>query len=298
MSIKKYRAFIKTVELGSLTKAAEELGYTQSCISHMLSYLERELDASLLIRSRSGVRLTSEGERLFPLIKSVTEADDIMLKEAESLKSSVKGTLRVGAFTSVAVHWLPGIIKEFTEAYPSAEFSMFNGDYFDVEQWLLDGEIDVGFISLPAPSGCDTVTLSEDRLLVIMPKSHRLSVLDAIPVESVAEEPFITLPQTSDHDIHRALDKAGIKPNVKYTTKDDYALIAMVAQGLGISVVPELLLMGRHYDIDIKPLEPPASRTIALSVKNRAQLSASAAKFIDFTVDWVERNVHTDSTSF
>ena len=228
MSIKQYEAFVKTAELGSLTRAAEALGSTQSRISHVLSAMEEEYGFRLMQRSRSGVVLTEAGTMLLPKMEAVLRQNRELETLIADIRGSDAGTVRLGAFTSVAVHWLPGMIEAFQAAHPRVELKMFNGDYYDVEQWLRDGTVDMAFITLPAPEGTRVIPLAEDELLAILPKGHPLAAKPQISTSCLGREPFISLLQSSDHDIHRALDKAGIIPNIRYTTKDDYAIIAMV----------------------------------------------------------------------
>lgn len=290
MSLKKYEAFVKTAELGSLTKAAEVLGSTQSRISHILSDLEEEYGFSLMQRSRSGIELTVAGNLLLPKLKAILQNEKEIQELIGDIRNADAGTVRLGAFTSVAVHWLPGMIRSFQEAHPRAELEMLNGDYHDMEQWLRNGAVDLGFVTLPAPAGVRTITLAQDPLVAILPKGHRLAALDRIPIEQLDQDPFISLLQSSSHDIHRALDNAGVRPNIKYTTKDDYAILAMVEQGLGISIVPQLLLQGRSQNLVVRPLEPQASRTIALAIPEGPALPMVEA-FIETAVAWVQSHV-------
>ena len=287
MSLKQYEVFTKTVELGSLTRAAEALNSTQSRISHVLSAMEEEYGFCLMHRSRSGVTLTEAGAMLLPKMEAVLRQN----RELESLIADIRGanagTVRLGAFTSVAVHWLPGIIQAFQSAHPQVELKMFNGDYADVEQWLEDGTVDMAFVSLPAPANTRVIPLVEDELLAILPKGHPLAAYPKIDAAKLGREPFISLPKSSDHDIHRALDKAKITPNIRFTTKDDYAVIAMVEQGLGVSVVPELLVRGRAQGVELRPLEPRAHRTIALALP-QGNPSPAVEAFVDTAVAWLK----------
>ena len=157
----------------------------------------------------------------------------------------------------------------------------------DMELWLKNGDIDLGFVSLPAPQGVQTIPLAEDPLVVILPKGHPLAQKEQIPVEDLSDDPFISLRQSSAQDIHRALDKAGVRPNIKYTTRDDYAILAMVEQGLGISIVPRLLIKGRAQNLEVRPLMPAASRTIALAVPNQ-ECSPVAKEFIRTAEEWIK----------
>ena len=292
MSLKKYEAFVRTVELGSLTKAAESLGSTQSRISHILGDLESEYGFSLMRRSRSGIELTQAGQLLLPKMQMILQKERELSECIGEIRSADAGTVRIGVFTSVAVHWLPGMIRAFQSAHPRAQLEMRSGDYHDVDQWLREGSIDLGFITLPGPAGMKTIPLAEDPLVAILPKDHRLASLDQIPIEELDEDPFISLLQSSAHDIHRAMDIAGIHPNIKYTTKDDYAILAMVEQGLGISIVPQLLIRGRAQNLAVRPLLPKASRTIALALPEGEALPVVNA-FAETAVSWLQ--LHKDA---
>lgn len=286
MSLKKYEAFVRTVELGSLTKAAQSLGSTQSRISHILSDLEKEYGFSLLRRSRGGIALTQAGRILLPKMQSILQKEQELEESIGEIRSADAGTVRLGVFTSVAVHWLPGMLRAFQEAHPRAQLEMRSGDYHDVDQWLREGSIDLGFVTLPAPTGMRIIPLAEDPLVAILPKGHRLAELARIPIQELDRDPFISLLQSSAHDIHRALDDAGVRPNIKYTTKDDYAILAMVEQGLGISIVPRLLIRGRTQNLEVRPLEPMASRTIALAIPEGEAMPVVDA-FARTAAEWI-----------
>ena len=286
MSLKKYEAFVKTVELGSLTNAADALGSTQSRISHILSDLEQEYGFTLLKRGRGGVQLTEAGALLLPKMQEVLKKNRELEAMINDIKGAEAGTIRLGTFTSVAVHWLPGVIRTFQEAHPRVELQMLSGDYHDMEQWLQNKEIELGFVTLPAPAEVQTVPLLEDPLVAIFPKGHRLAQLDRIPPKELEKEPFISLLQSSAHDMHRALDQAGIRPNIKFTTKDDYAILAMVEQGLGVSIVPQLLLKGSQRELEVRPLDPAVSRTIALAIPDGESLPVVNA-FVETVQQWL-----------
>ena len=287
MTLEKYQTLMSVVDCGSLTRAAAELGVTQSAVSHSLDSLEKELGFTVIRRSRAGVQLTNEGERLLPAVRSMLAAAEQLNQTASSIRGLESGTVRIGAFTSVAVHWLPPVLKEFQQDYPKVDFKLLNGDYHDVEQWLADGSVDVGFVAMPAGVGCECIPLMEDRLLAILPRHSRFENYPKFPLVECETEPFISLLQSSDHDARRALEAAGVKPNVRFYTKDDYAVIAMVEQGLGISIMPELLLKGRHDDLQILPLIPEAKRTIGLAIAAGERAGPATRRFADYVVRYV-----------
>lgn len=287
MTADKYEILMTVVEQGSLTRAGEQLGCTQSAVSHAIASLEQELGFSLLRRGRGGVKLTDEGERLLPAVRALLHSAEQLRQTAAAIRGLDTGTVRIGSFTSVAVHWLPAVLKRFQRDYPRVEFKLLNGDYYDVERWIGDGSVDLGFVTLPGSLHCECIPLLEDRLLAILPKNSRFAAYPKFPLSECEREPFISLLQSSDHDARRALEAAGIKPNVRFYTKDDYAIIAMVEQGLGISIMPELLLKGRHDDLQILPLVPEAKRIIGLAVADSERAGPAVRRFADYVVQYV-----------
>ena len=137
MSLLKYKTLAAVVETGSLTRAADELGCTQSAVSHSIDSLEKELGFALLLRKRSGIKLTNEGERLMPAVRNLLNSAEQLNQTASAIRGLDSGTVRIGTFTSVGVHWLPGVLKEFQHDYPNVDFKLLNGDYHDVEQLSL-----------------------------------------------------------------------------------------------------------------------------------------------------------------
>ena len=223
-------------------------------------------------------------------MRSLLSAGEQLEQTAASIRGLDQGTVRIGAFTSVAVHWLPGVLKEFQRDYPQVSFRLLNGDYHDVNEWLSDGSVDIGFVALPCEAGSECIALMEDRLLAILPRDSRFASYPRFPLVECEREPFISLLQSSDHDARRALEAAGVKPNVRFYTKDDYAIIAMVEQGLGMSIMPELLLKGRHDNVLTLPLVPESKRTIGIAFAAGGHPGPATRRFCDYVVRYVKES--------
>lgn len=291
MTATKYEVLVKVAELGSLTKAAEALGCSQSNVSHVISALEEEFGFPLFQRGRGGARLTPDGQRVLPAVRSVLSGSERLRQTVAAIRGLDAGTVRVGAFSSVAVHWLPGMIKAFAQDYPNIEFGLSNGDYHDVELWLSEGSVDLGFVTLPTVLACPCIPLCEDRLLLVVPTDHRLAGKAVCPLSELAGESFISLLENSDQDMRKVLEQADVRPNIRYVTKDDYAILAMVENGLGVSIMPELLLRGRTANVRILELESRPTRTIALAAPEISMDSPCAARFAEYVKRWVAENV-------
>lgn len=282
MNIQKYMAFVKTIEYGSLTKAAEALNYTQSGISRMIKDMETDWGVALLERSRAGVSLTSDGIKLLPQLKRICHEHEILMTQIDDLHDIQAGMIRIGTFSSVATHWLPNMIKAFQKNYPKIDFELLLGDYMEIESWILEGRVDFGFLRLPTKSKFETIFLEQDRLMVVLPKNHPLADCEKFPINELMNNPFMLLEKGAKAEISEIFELHHISPQIHFITWDDYAIMSMVENGLGISIIPELILQRIPYRIVPKELEVPAYRNIGIAMRDKNLLSVAAKRFIDY----------------
>jgi len=282
MNILKYLAFIRTVEYGSFTKAAEVLNYSQSGISRMINDLEKEWKITLLERNRSGVKLTSDGSRLLPYAKGLCNEYQKLQMQIDDLHGVQSGIIRIGTFSSVATHWLPNIIKAFQNDYPGIDYELLLGDYTEIEEWISEGRVDCGFLRLPTKPEFETVLLARDKLLAILPENHPLTDCEKVPISALCDEPFMLLEKGAKAEISEVFERNSLTPRVHFTTWDDYAIMSMVESGLGISILPELILKRIPYHIVSKELDVPAYREIALALRERKTASLAVKKFLEY----------------
>lgn len=282
MNLQKYLSFVKTVEYGSFTKAAEMLNYTQSGISRMIADLEREWNVTLLERGKSGVKLTSDGMKLLPFVKSVCAEYELLQTEINELNGIQSGLIRIGTFSSAATHWLPNIIKAFQHDYPDIDYELLLGDYTEIEDWIANGRVDCGFLRLPTRSEFESVFLERDKLLAVIPENHKYANAEKFPIAALCEEPFMLLEKGAKAEISAVFEQNGLSPNVRFTTWDDYAVMSMVESGLGNALLPQLILKRVPYRIIAKELDVPAYRDIGFALKSRKTASAAVKKFIEY----------------
>ena len=249
MNIQKYQAFVKTVEYGSFTKAAEKLNYSQSGISRMINDLEQEWKVTLLERGKTGIKLTSDGTKLLPYAKNICNDFEKLQMQVDEINGLQSGIIRIGTFSSVATHWLPNIIKEFQKDYPNIDYELLLGDYTEIEKWIDEGRVDCGFLRLPANQDFETIFLEQDKLLAIIPENHPLKECDKFPVKALRDEPFMLLDKGAKAEISEIFELCNLTPSVHFTTWDDYAVMSMVESRLGISILPELMLKRVPYKI-------------------------------------------------
>ena len=164
------------------------------------------------------------------------------------LHGLTRGTLRVATFASVSIHWLPAIMKEFLGRYPGIQFDLVsNWEFAEVEDLLRQGQADCGFLGLPAGPGLETYPLFRDELMAVLPLDHPLAKAPYYPMERFREDPYINTPEERDLEIGLIFQEEGFRPNLRYTVNDDFAALAMVEQGLGVSIRPELVLRASSY---------------------------------------------------
>lgn len=284
----RYIALQKIIGLGSFTKAAEALGYTQSSISQMIASLEEELSIKLLYRSRIGVKLTLEGANLYPFIERTILQYQSMQGKANEIKGLETGVIRIGTLASISCHWMPQLIKKFQVLYPNVQFILHQGDYSSIQEWIKVGAVDFGFITPPAVNGLQTITIKQGSMLVVLPTNHKLASHSTVSLHEIVNEPFILLEEGHFSEPMEAFHACNLEPNIKFCIHDDYAIMTMVEAELGISILAELVLRRTNYDIVMLPVDPPIIRTIAIGYKDKNSLPIASKYFIEYLLANIE----------
>lgn len=285
----RYIALQKIIELGSFTKAAAALGYTQSAISQMIASLEEELSIKLLHRSRLGVKLTPEGADLYPFVQRAVLQYQALQEKANEIKGLETGIIRIGTVSSITCHWMPQLIRGFSALYPNVQFMLHQGDYSSIQEWIKIGAVDFGFITPPSVSGLEMVAIKDGAMLAVLPQQHPLAARAAVKLEELAKEPFILLEEGRFSEPLAVFHAQNLQPNIKYTIYDDYAIMAMVEAGLGVSILAELVLLRHNYRIVTLPIDPPAFRTLAIGFKDKDSLPIAGKYFIEYLRENIER---------
>ena len=284
MESKKLEALLMAVDLGSFTKAAEVLGYTQSGLTHMMNSLEKEVGFTLLERGRSGVRLTEEGERIAPAVREFLQANARLDSVIEQVASSRTEIIRVSAYASIAMHWLPGIIQRFREECPDVDVDIRMADHVDVPYELLaQGKMDAILVSPQDDGQYEWVHLADDPMFAVLPKDFDTQGMTAFPLAAFEARDFIMPSQGFDKDIMRIFNRIGVKPHILPTWVDDPTVISMVSHGLGVSMMTELTVRGRTDGVKLLPVEPASSRELGLAVRSLDAASDGLRHFIDCT---------------
>lgn len=279
-----YFAFITAVELGSFTKAAVQLGYTQSAISQLILSLEKELDTKLIVRSRAGIELTPDGREYLPYIRKICQKVKELEEKKKVMQGLERGVIKIGTISSVATNYLPGWVKAFKASYPTVQFELYMGDYSEIEQMILNGTVDFGFVNPKVVTELPTMPFIQDEMVACVPAGHPLSELSTVTLEQLAQESFILIQEGSRSNALQLFSEQGLEPKVDYKVQDDYAVVEMIAEGLGVTIIPSLVLRFEDARVRTMPLDPPSLRTISLAYKDLSILPIASRKFIDFIV--------------
>lgn len=280
MDIAKYEALLVAWRTGSLTAAAQELGYTQSGLTHMMNSLEREVGVPLITRGHSGVGLTSAGLRLLPKIQALIESSAALEQEIRRERGAQEELIRVGAYTSMCMHWLPSIIKQFQTEHPDVQVVIRDtGTIAGLFSAVEKGEVDLGFGSFQPGLKCDWTPLKEDPLLAILPQDHPAEG-PTFPIGGFHDHLFLMPSNGFDNDISRVLNAHGVRPRIQNTQVEDAVVLSMVEHGLGISILSELVLTGLRREVKVFPLEPAASRQLGVAVRSMKGASVGVRRFI------------------
>lgn len=281
----RYIALKRIVELGGFSRAAEELGYTQPALSHMIASLEKELSFQLLHRSRHGVSLTPEGQRLFPSILNTVAQYESLQEIVKEIHGLDYGTIRIGTVSSVSVHWLPDLIKKFKEEYPNVRFTLLQGDWKIIAEWVNTRNVDFGFVNPEAISGMRTHFIKEDELVAVVPTSSPLAKKASVTLEELTKEQFLLLEEGSLNEPMEAFKKANLTPNISLVAHDDYSIMMMIEKGLGVSILPELVTRRTNYKVEIRPITPIIKRSLGIVMPEKHLVPIASQRFIQFVLD-------------
>ena len=288
MDTKKLEALVASVELGSFTRAAEQLGYTQSGLTHMMNSLEKDIGFTVLVRGRSGVQLTPAGQRIFPLVQDCLAGSAALEREIALINSHKEDSVRVAAYESIARHWLPEVIQQFRREHPDVTVDIQMGSVDEVYRWVLEDRVDMCFASRQEYGALEWTPLRDDELLAILPPDYPDGG-DAFPVEFFNGQEFLMPSMGFDKDILRVLNEHGVTPLIRTTQVSDSAVISMVEHGLGVSVLSRLVLRGRQDSVRALPLLPRAVRELGIAARPRKELRPIVRKFIAQSRDMIEK---------
>lgn len=280
MSTFSYEVFSEVAKRKTFFAAATQLNVTPSAISHSIAGLEKELGFALFIRNRTGVRLTPDGQRVLPIILDILNSEAKLTEEAAQINGLNQGQIRIGAFSSVCINWLPDIIQAFKKEYPDIKLSVTQGNFNEVAEQVRLGTLDIGFSALPIKEKLEVLPLHKDPIYCIAPRTFNTQA-GVVTKADIRDENFILQQIDYDRDTKRALDTYDVSVNSIQYSIDDASIIAMVESGLGLGILPELALQKLSGNVKHYPFKEHFYRTICLVSHFETKQTPSTRAFVE-----------------
>lgn len=287
-TFKMVRVFLTSIDSGSFTKAGEILGYTQSNLTQMMRTFEDELGIPLLIKSSRGVEPTNEAKLLLPSMRTMISMEEKFFQEADEIRGIRRGVIRIGSYVSTSSTWLPQVIRYFQSAYPDVEFNIIESGQEEMLRGLMNGTMDIALMSRPENNEIDFIPVLEDPMVVVFPADHELSRFDSVPVSRLSRYPLIMTYPEYDTDANKVLKLAGLESDIRYYFKDDFAVLSMVQNDIGISILPELSVERFRGNYDYRILRPEAFRSLGIGIRSIKEAGPLARSVISY----FKENIH------
>ncbi|MBR6681433.1 MAG: LysR family transcriptional regulator [Clostridia bacterium] len=276
MDTQKIKVILSAVKYKSLSKAAEEISYTPSAMSHIADSLENELGVKILERTPLGISLTEEGKELYQYMEALLEAEKNLLQSAKALAKSREYHLRIGSFSSISQNILPEIISQFRKIHPDIRISVSVDDR--LLNWLDNNVVDIIFTDDHSMGSNMWIPIKKDPFVAVV----RSSEFKGKKYISKEELYGLTYISTNEDVLEGYFDKSRFENVIDYESIDNVSVLYMVQQGLGFSVLPSLMLSQKMKGVKAVGLRPKVSRTIGFAFKKDAKLTYAAKTFIDF----------------
>ncbi len=286
MTLFSYEIFDAVARQGSFNKAAQQLHLTPSAISHAIAVMEEELGFALFNRGKNGVSMTSYGASLYPSIRDVLNSDEALKQSIARLNGLEKGKVKLGVFNSVCASLLPGLLKSFAAHYPRIEIEVYQGTYDDVKEWLRTGQVDIAFLSSTCREEFNLTELFREPLLCIVPQDWPEPQDGVMTPALMNGQSFVVQCDATDAEMRQFLKKYKIGTERRCHVIDDQSNIAMVEAGLGISIMPQMLLRDCKAAVKVYPIEPEEYRVVGLAVQRPASMAPAVEQMFHHIVEY------------
>ncbi len=283
MRLEQLRSFVAVAELRHFTQAAVAVGVAQPSLSKQIHSLEAELGAPLFTRLPSEVELTPAGETLLPLAQRILADAETAHREVRNLVGLTRGRVRLGATPSLCTSLAPRVLRRFHAAHPEIELRVAEGGSQELVSALSHGELDLALVVLP-PTGIDPALdaspIIEEDLVVAAAAGTPLP--EPMRIDDLRGRPLVMFRQgyTLRDDAIEACRRAGFEPTFAVEGGELDAVLEFVEAGLGLAVVPEMVLANRP-GLRAVPLAPPLRRTIAIAQRRGVTLTHAASALRD-----------------
>ena len=283
----KYEMILSVYHTHSISVTAEKYNYTQSAISQAIKSFEKELGLPLFKRTKNGMLPISNTEEIIRELRTICNAENRIADIASNLTSLKNGYIHIGTIKSIAYNWLPSMVKNFSKKYPNIHFKISMGSSSQLHDKLDQNEVDCIFVSnYLLPDNLEFYPMDTDELMLLTARNHPLADKLKVNLTDIKDENYIYSEDGFDFEAGGIFEQNDIHPTVLYQLDDDVAVQKMVSDGMGISVLPKLLLSNPPFDICIRPFTEHYKRTLGVAYLKDSELDPATEAFLEYVKEW------------
>ena len=275
----KLYSFLKVAEIGSISKAAEALNYTQSGLTYMLNTLETDIGLQHLKRDHKGVSLTPEGKQLEPYFRSLIDLEKNMQNKIDELTQNDAEIIRIGTIPSIAKYCMPSLIRSFKEKYPKANVIFRSAGGGEIPKLIRDHTLDLGIIDIVHADNMDCIPLLSEQMIVAVPEEWNITPESGgISLDSLTDRPMLCFAANPLSVGIRVTTGKNFRDKITISSDGDTAL-SMVDEGLGFTILSERYAADCPEHVRMYPITPPVQRKLCVVTESLTDLRPLAKKF-------------------
>lgn len=292
MNLEQLQGFVEVARLGHFTHAASHLHLAQPSLSRQISTLENELGSELFHRARGNIMLTSAGESLLPLAKAMLADAEAIRHEMQELAGLRKGRVRLGAPPTFCISLVPEVLESFHRSHPGIELHLSEAGSRDLLGQLAGGELDLALVVAsehPADHAASlesTPLLREDLVAVASASNADFSAKTAITLTELARMPHVLFDKSYElrSTLMQAYRARGLSPHIVLEGAEMDAVLRLVERGLGVAVVPAMVLFDRPGLLSLPLADPGLTRVASLAHRKDVGLTRAATAMQELIV--------------
>jgi DNA-binding transcriptional LysR family regulator len=274
------KVLLAVADAGGFSVAGERLAMSQPGVSRAVASLEEELGVQLLIRQRGAVSLTNVGVHVAMHARGVLAHSEAIRQEAGQVAGSYAGRLRVGSLPSLSAEIVSPILARFHDQHPGAQVELFEAHEEDVLYWIRNRSVDVGLVARE-PADLDFTHLRDTELLGVLHAAHPAADVESVPLAALENDPFVMPRNGFERLIAERFATEGRVPRVEFEVSETSSAVAIVGAGLGVAVVPDLLLDEVHPPATVHSLAPPVVLPLGLAVRSEREAPPAVTAFVN-----------------
>ena len=289
-SFRQLRYFIAAANAGQVSKAAIDINVSQSVITTAIKQLEEMIGASLFSRHFSGITLTYEGNLFLEHAQHVVQSMEEAIRIPRRIKEDVRGEINLAVTYTVAGYFLPRLLAQFARAFPEVKVNLSEADRTTIEEGLVTNGFDVAVLltsNLANHEALSHTALLRSRRRLWVSSNHKFLKQKSVTLPDISLEPYIMLTvDEASNTAQRYWSKTAYKPNTIFRTSSVEAVRSMVANGMGISILSDMVyrpwsLEGRRVEV-IEVADKVPTMDVGLAWSSATEQSEAVRAFVEY----------------